>query len=498
MTSLVEKVVAASFRRATELDFTWQRLSETLNPSLGETRPRAGKNTLAARRPGAHMATPNSIARHLASALVMGQWDIDALVERGTDALGQRWRWLRPLAHRLIDSLGEHARPARHQVLDFLRKDVAFRRVCRKHDVRLDGLQRERPVMAPSVGPPRSWKVPAIVTLGELADWLDIEPAELDWFADLRGLQRRLPPGRLQHYCYHWLSKRVGGSARLIESPKARLKAIQRRILHDILDSIPPHTAAHGFARGRSIASYVAPHVGQSMILRSDLKDFFPSISKGRVVAVFRTAGYPDQVCQTLAALCTNRVADDVWNSFPQFGDDRDRWRHESLYGRLHLPQGAPTSPAIANLCSFRLDCRLDGLARCLGAKYTRYADDLLFSGGSNLARAVHRFRVIVSVIVTEEGFQLNHRKTRTMSRGVRQSAAGLVLNEHANVPRESFDRLKATLHNCIRHGPAGQNRAGVSGFRSHLQGRIAFIESVAPTRGRKLRALFDQIDWLP
>ncbi|MCH5375402.1 MAG: hypothetical protein JJ992_15640 [Planctomycetes bacterium] len=95
-----------------------------------------------------------------------------------------------------------------------------------------------------------------------------------------------------------------------------------------------------------------------------------------------------------------------------------------------------------------------------------------------------------------DEGFQVNFCKTRIMPRGVRQCAAGLVLNQHTNVPRDRYDRLKATLHNCVRHGPASQNRAGLADFKSHLQGRIAFIGSVTPARGQKLHALFDRIDW--
>jgi hypothetical protein len=95
------------------------------------------------------------------------------------------------------------------------------------------------------------------------------------------------------------------------------LKAIQRRILHEILDVIPPHAVAHGFRSGRSIGSFVAPHVGRPVVLKADLKDFFPSISKSRIVAVFRTAGYPEDVAHALASLCTNVVPDDVWDRFP-------------------------------------------------------------------------------------------------------------------------------------------------------------------------------------
>lgn len=442
------------------------------------------------------MTTHVHAAQHLASALVCGRWEINELVERGGDALGKRWRWLRPLAQRLVLALGENRRPSRCRVLKFLRQDSGFRRACRKHDLRPSGLQRRRPQMAPAMGQPGTWDLPPLVTVGELADWLELRAEELDWFADRRQLERSLPPGPLRHYRYYWLSKRLGGSARLVEAPKPRLKAIQRRILHQILDGIPPHAAAHGFRQSRSIRSFVAPHAGRPVVLKADLKDFFPSISKPRVAAVFRTAGYPEDVAQVLASLCTNVVPDDVWEGFPQYGGVSDRWRHEELYRQPHLPQGAPTSPALANLCSYRLDCRLDGLARSLGGQYTRYADDMLFSTPQMPVRAVHRFHATVCAIVSDEGFQVNGRKTRVMCQGVRQSAAGLVLNQHANVARDEYDRLKATLHNCVRHGPGSQNRDGRPDFRAHLEGRVEFVESVNPTRGQRLRAVFERIEW--
>jgi len=442
------------------------------------------------------MATQELVAECLASAFVCGRWETDDLNERGADALLRNWRWMRPLAQRLVHAFGQVGRPSRFQVLQFLRVDEGLRRACDKHDVKVGGVQRKRPVVVPAVGHPVNWDVPPIVTVGELADWLDLKPTELDWFADQRGLERKVPRGPLRHYRYHWLSKRVGGSARLIESPKQRLKAIQRRILNGILGSIPLHEAAHGFCRGRSIKSFAAPHVGQPIVLRTDLSDFFPRIAKRRVVAVFRTAGYPEEVSRCLAALGTNEVPGDVWLSFPQYGNAFDRLRHEGLYRRPHLPQGAPTSPALANLCSYRLDCRLAGLARSFGGRYTRYADDLLFSGSHILVRSIRRFHTMVYAVVTAEGFEINARKTRIMRQGVRQCAAGLTVNRHLNIPRDEFDRLKAVLYNCVKRGPGGENHARLPDFRLHLQGRVSFVESVNPTRGRKLRSLFERIHW--
>jgi hypothetical protein len=299
----------------------------------------------------------------------------------------------------------------------------------------------------------------------------------------------------LRHYRYRWQRKRQG-SARLVEAPKPRLKAIQRFLLRKILDIIPPHPAAHGFRRGRSVLTFVAPHSAREIVLRLDLRDFFPSIGRPRVEALFRTVGYPATVARQLAGLCTNATPAEVLRAGPEAGEPSERQRRRDLYGRPHLPQGAPTSPALANLCAYRLDCRLAGLARVVGAEYTRYADDLVFSGGPEFGRCVERFYVQVGAIALEEGFEVHARKTRVMGRATSQRAAGLVLNDHPNLPRPDYDLLKAILHDCLRRGPAQANRFEVPDFRSHLTGRVAYAEQVNPHRGSKLRAMLERIPW--
>jgi retron-type reverse transcriptase len=317
----------------------------------------------------------------------------------------------------------------------------------------------------------------------------------LDWFADCQGREARGSDGPLRHYRYRWQAKR-SGSARLVESPRPRLKAIQRTLLRTVLDAIPPHDAAHGFRRGRSVRSHVEPHVGRPVVVTLDLCDFFPTISAPRVVALFLTAGYPEAVARRLAGLCTNSVPVDVWADPAAPFHGPDHWRVRRLYRHPHLPQGAPTSPALANLAAFRLDSRLAGLAAAVDARYTRYADDLAFSGGPGLVRAVGRVIVQVGAIALEEGFAVQHRKTRVMRRGVRQRVAGVVINAHPNVARETYDTLKAVLHNCVRHGPIAQNRSGHADFRAHLAGRVAHVAMLNPARGRRLQALFDRIAW--
>ena len=282
----------------------------------------------------------------------------------------------------------------------------------------------------------------------------------------------------------------------MIEAPKPRLREIQRRLLDEVLAPIPLHDAAHGYCPGRSARTFAGPHVGRDVVLRMDLRDFFPSITAGRVRALFRTAGYPDEVANLLTGLCTNVAPSSLWRGGAAPADGAESWRSRRLYGQPHLPQGAPTSPALANLGAFRLDCRLAGLARSADASYTRYADDLLFSGGPDFVRGVERFSAHVGAIAIEEGYEVAHHKTRVMRRGVRQRAAGLVLNERINVARDEYDALRATLFNCTRGDPRQQDRVGRPDFRAHLAGRVAYVASVHPERGRRLKALFDRIDW--
>ncbi len=137
---------------------------------------------------------------------------------------------------------------------------------------------------------------------------------------------------------------------------------------------------------------------------------------------------------------------------------------------RRHLPQGADLAGTGEPV---RVPPRLParGVEPCGRRRYTRYADDLVFSGDETFERGLRRFHVHVCRIVLEEGFEINTRKSHFMRQGVRQQVAGIVLNSRPNVPRADFDRLNAILTNCVRHGPNGQNRDGHDDFRAHLAG---------------------------
>ena len=432
----------------------------------------------------------------IASAFLRDEPTVEQLVTRASHVLGQRWRWLRPLATRYFTAMAGR-RPRRREVVAFLRRDAGLQRAYKKYGHRIDVLtffpesQEMRPVAAAV-----NWNVPPIRTEGEFAEWLGIELNELYWFADVRGWGTRLgAPPKTRHYSYRVLTKR-SGTIRLIESPKTRLKRIQRKILSEILERIPIHEAAHGFVKGRSIKSFAAPHVGRHVVLKLDLQDFFPSFHAARVQAAFRTVGYPERVADLLAGVCCTSTQRELWKQVP-LDVNPQYWRESrDLYFHTHLPQGAPTSPALANICCYRIDCRLAGLAKAVRASYTRYADDLAFSGGDEFGRIAERFAVHVAAILMEEGFRVNFHKTRIMPQGVRQRLVGLVVNDHVNISRDEFDRLKAILTNCHRDGPESQNLENLPHWKQHLDGRVEFAGTINPAKGERLRALFNRIAW--
>lgn len=432
----------------------------------------------------------------LARAFLSGEPIVDGMVARGSQLLGRNWRWLRPLARRYVETFSSQMRPREREVVEFFLRDPGFRRVWTNHfeELRIARwlIEPQRMQPAPAAS---GWDIPAIETAGALAEWFQVTADELLWFADLKALAYKTARPRLAHYHYRVLMKN-SGAIRFIEAPKSRTRALQRRILSEILDKIPPHPAAHGFVPGRSVHTFIAPHLAKRVVLKMDLSDFFPSVAAARVPTIFRMLGYPESVADLLGGICTNAVPRKVWDEAASKSEAQRLYETRMLYSRPHLPQGAPTSPALANICAYRADCRLTGLAAAAGAEYSRYADDLAFSGGEDFEHATERFSTHAAAILLEEGFAVNHRKTRVMRQGVRQRLVGLVANEYANVPRADFDRLKATLHNCVRLGPETQNRTAHRRFRAHLDGRIGWVESVNPAKGQRLRAIFERIAW--
>lgn len=440
------------------------------------------------------MNTREWIARNLAAALLSGKWNRRNCAERARKLLGRPHREHRQKLLRKVSAIAVDYPPAIDWLTDFLLQAPEFDRAV-AHIIQRP--ERLHCVLTPARFAPAEkfaqLDIPKLTSAGDLATWLGLSHEHLDWFADTRCQHARTSIPDLQNYNYAFCLKK-SGSVRLIEEPKPRLKTIQRRILHAILNRVAVHPSAHGFVPGRSCVTAAGCHCGEAVLLTADLKDYFLSVSIARVHGLFRALGYPSNVARLLTVLCTTSTPTFVFTSRR---DDRLRdWATRKLYGSPHLAQGAPTSPALANIVSYSFDRRVSRLAALFEVTYTRYADDISFSGEMRFGLKAGGFLQRVEMIAMDEGFALNAAKTRLAHQSQRQLVTGIVVNEHVNLPREAFDMLKALLHNCRVHGPHSQNTDCVANFKEHVRGRIAWASNLNARRGAKLLAMFNQIEW--
>ncbi len=430
--------------------------------------------------------------RLLALSLLGGGWDKVSLTDRLERAFDGGPPDPGRLAARLIFHFDEGQPPSRRRLLDFLSDENDLHQRLSGREV---GVPLKLVLDPPLMGrPPESLNVlplPALATRKDLALWLGLFDHELAWFADVERRQCQVTRSKLHHYQYRWIEKR-SGALRLLEIPKTRIKAIQSQIQREILHRLPPHDGAHGFCRGRSTRTFIEGHLGKPVLLRMDLKDFFHSVPVARIGALFRRLGYPSTVAHLLQGLCTHAASATL--AGPRF--QNLPWQRRKRLNDKHLPQGAPTSPALANLCAWRFDCRLQGLADRFDLDYSRYADDIAFSGDKHLLRISPFLQRLIGAIAIEEGFEINHRKTRVRTQAQSQRLAGMVVNQRPNPPRDEFDRLKATLHNCIHRGPESQNHQDHDDFKAHLAGRVAYVNWLNPAKGKKLLGLWEKIRW--
>lgn len=428
---------------------------------------------------------PRDHARRIARIVLDGACDEDALRRRMMHAFRPLTPWLVALAVRACagDPLPDEA-----TLCERVLADGSFRQAVA--DRSLPRLVRVQPKpRAPASAPVVAAALPAFETPAMLADWLGIAPGHLAWLADPWRQESRRDDGPLRNYRYAWRAREYGPD-RLIEMPKGRLRGLQRRLHRDLLSRLPAHPAAHGFVRGRSPLTHARIHAGRAAVLRIDLEQFFSGIDDARVRGLFLRLGYAPAVARLLAGLCTNAAPMDVLQAAPH---GPLSWHDRMRLHRAHLPQGAPTSPALANLLAWRLDRRLAAWAAARGLAYSRYADDLTFSGDDPTLR---RHAAAIAAIVDDCGFRVNHRKTCCFGAHRAQRVTGLVVNRHPNIARADYDRLKAILTRCVRHGPGGENREGHADFRAWLHGHVAWCASVNPARGEKLQRLFARIEW--
>ncbi|MFT6239480.1 MAG: retron-type reverse transcriptase [Akkermansiaceae bacterium] len=282
---------------------------------------------------------------------------------------------------------------------------------------------------------------------------------------ELRFLSYDRDVSKVSHYRRFLIPKKAGGT-RLISAPMPRLKSAQHWLLENIISKVPLHENAHGFRPDHSILTNSAPHQQSNIVINLDLKDFFPNVTLPRVIGLYKSLGYSPSIATIFALISTEPPVQDAKL-------DGETW-HVATSVR-HLPQGAPTSPTITNLLCRRLDFRLTGIAKKHGYTYTRYADDLTFSGADR--EASRKILWHVRKVIEEEGFIVHPGKVRTMGRGRRQEVTGLTVNQKPAIAREDIRAYRSLLHRLETKGPDGCTWRGTSdrilakvdGYRSYL-----------------------------
>lgn len=267
------------------------------------------------------------------------------------------------------------------------------------------------------------------------------------------------------------ISKKSGGK-RIISMPNKELLIVQKKIQEKILDNVIIHKNAFGFVKNKSIIDNAKMHLNKEMILNMDLKDFFPSIHRGRVFYIFKNiCNYDNNTSYCLTKLTTYK------NS---------------------IPQGAPTSPVISNIVAFMLDVRLSKIADKFNINYTRYADDITFSGNKeNINKSLLK---IVNDIIEECGFKVNPKKTRFASYAGRQEVTGLIVNnKEISVPNDYIKKIRQELYYVKKYGLKGhREKVGFTNkyFKDHMLGKILFVNQIDSQKGKKLLNEFNKINW--
>lgn len=239
---------------------------------------------------------------------------------------------------------------------------------------------------------------------------------------------------------YRVYPRRKGNKTRWIEAPKPFLKQIQRQLLRSALAGFQPSPWCHGFCSGRSIFTHASIHTSRALVITMDLKDFFPTVSREMLTTLLAQYFNSPHEMELLMELITRRE---------------------------RLPQGAPTSPHLANLVFSSVDEQI-ACAIPAGWRYSRYADDLAFSGDDSPLEIVD----IVTQLVEAAGFRVGCEKTRIMGQNRRQIVTGLVVNDGVRIPKPLRKKWRATLHRIRTQGM----RAAEPSDPTALQGYGAYF----------------------
>lgn len=254
-------------------------------------------------------------------------------------------------------------------------------------------------------------------------------------------------------YKTYYVAKHNGGKRR-IDSPDVFLKRIQKWILEDILYRLPCSNYAKAYVPGRSVTDNAKFHRGQKILLTLDLKDFFPSITENHVFNIFcQYCDYEESVAVFLTKLCTYNGT---------------------------LPQGAPTSAYLSNLVMRKFDEAVGEYCVSHSIRFTRYADDMTFSGDFDIAALLHFVDQQLKLV----GLTRHPEKLKVMRQHDRQKTTGIVVNATQQVPREYRMKIRQEVHYIKAYG-LDSHVEHVGDEKCHylqsLLGRINYVLAVNP-----------------
>lgn len=335
-------------------------------------------------------------------------------------------------------------------------------------------------------------RLPAVLTLGHLSERTDVPFISL----------RRLVADEYGHpYRTFKIRKRKENKSghkgyREISVPTPELLTVQRWISAHILRTITPHPASHAFSPGNNIVKCAKVHCNSKWLIKLDIADFFGSISEIQVYHVFRELGYQPLISFEMARLCTSRPRKDVP---PPFVKVRNRIPSGRVHAKTriiqqydhpyigYLPQGAPTSPMLANLTMRGIDKELEAIAKHYRLRYTRYSDDISFSTPENFSRsAAHGVIQRVAQTLIKNGLGLNKSKTTIAPPGAKKLVLGLLVDAASpKLDRNFKDRLRQHIYYIQRFGVESHARSRAfdttAGFIRHLKGLLDFAYMVEP-----------------
>jgi RNA-directed DNA polymerase len=292
-----------------------------------------------------------------------------------------------------------------------------------------------------------SQRIPPLLTPGALGFALGVSPKLITAMA-------RFP----DRYYRHFKIKKRDGGQRLISAPRTFLKTVQKFVLDFILATQPLAPNVTGFVRGRGIFDNASFHVGAPYLLNVDIKDFFGSIRVEQIFSVFKQLGFPVKMAHVLSRLCSYKGV---------------------------LPQGAPTSPCLANLVFRPIDTEILLQCRSSSLKYTRYADDLTFSSSKPVRRD---FLNAITKALKTHGFEVNAKKVRFARPGQAKYVTGFVVNESVHPSREVRKRLRAMFHNASKNPDACRDKL------NNLAGWASFVKVYDRRLGRKYSVVVESV----